>query len=61
MALVPSCPCCGGLMTGNIRTTLTSACRCGFPAKVTWDDFPALREEQLTEPVQGDPLKRRDA
>lgn len=30
-------------MTGNIKTTLSSACRCGYPEVVTWDDFAGKR------------------
>lgn len=59
MSLLPECPCCFGLMTRSKRSTLSSACRCGYPEKVTWDDFPK-HEEQLTECV-GDPLLKRRA
>jgi hypothetical protein len=50
MSLLPECPCCGGLMTGNIRTTLSSACRCGYPEKVTWNQFKEKRERADLDP-----------
>lgn len=38
------CPCCGGILNVPRHYKLRSACRCGFPTKVTWDDFAELRE-----------------
>jgi hypothetical protein len=62
VSLLPECPCCGGLMTLSKQSTLSSACRCGFPDEVTWDDFPKSPEaEQLTETVSDPLLKRRAA
>lgn len=46
MSLLPSCPVCSGLLVGNSRTKLSSACRCGYPAKAEWDDFPKAKKEQ---------------
>jgi hypothetical protein len=31
-------------MVGYRKTTLSSACRCGYPEKVDWSDFKAQRE-----------------
>jgi hypothetical protein len=58
MSDLPTCPCCGGILDVPAHYTLTSACRCGFPEKVDWSEFPP--RDQLTE-VHGDPLKRRRA
>lgn len=64
MSLLNECPDCFGLiaMPGS---TLSSACRCGYPDTVTWDDFPALRNgdlgltEVLSNPIGFD--EERDA
>lgn len=40
-------------MTGNLKTTLSSACRCGYPEKVTWDQFKEHRKPDCGP----DPLK----
>jgi hypothetical protein len=62
------CPCCFGILNVPSHYKLTSACRCGYPQVVTWDNFPDRSDlekladeahaEQLTECV-GDPLLKR--
>lgn len=48
MTLVPTCPRCFGLILLPVHRhyDLKSACRCGYPESVTWDDFPAQRRAQ---------------
>lgn len=46
MSLLPSCPCCGGLLTLSKRSTLSSACRCPFPDELDWSDFPDKGQQE---------------